>query len=291
MASLNLFFLCPSLLLPRTAETPSSPASAGARTPPPDSAIAAGCSALTGFLPFQVFLPGSGVYDYEVGIFWSNTQIRRPAASVDVGPGLMWDDVYAYLMDFERTAVGGRIPPSASRARRSAAGIGFQGNARGWAADNVLEYLKKAVFLQAAADYASYNTYALSYILPLVEIVNQTTTVGLVLFYDRDTEANPASLDQFFAIPTTNSTVASKTVAEFVIERNSFSIPDINDVLFAGTVVGGNGGDVRVAIQLPCTSGPDLAVGIPWDGLELLGQRDLELTHENVIVAIHLCSY
>ncbi|RYP08661.1 hypothetical protein DL764_001789 [Monosporascus ibericus] len=379
-------YILAALLSLGTAETPSL---ADTRTPPPDSAIAAGCSALTRSLPSQVFLPGSSVYDYEVGNLWSNTQIRRPAcivrptsarnvstavresratgtrfavragghmavpgansiddgilvvmsnltrisiapdrASVDVGPGLTWEDVYAYLIDFERTAVGGRIAPIGVAGLTLGGGIGFQGNARGWAADNVIEYevvlasgkvvvanetsnadlfwalkggganfgivtnfkLRTApstkvlagiytidgshmdALITAAADYASYNTDPLSHILPLVEIVNQTTTIGLVLFYDSATEANPACLDQFFAIPATNSTVAFKTLAEFVVERNSFSIPDINDVLFAGTVVGGNGGDVRAAIQLTHDvfygKLPDLYAAVPPAALE-----------------------
>ncbi|RYP26986.1 hypothetical protein DL767_007849 [Monosporascus sp. MG133] len=409
-------YILAALLSLRTAETPSSLASADTRTPLPDSAIAAGCSALAGPLPSQVFLPGSDVYDYEVGNFWSNTQIRQPAcvvrptsardvstvvrgsratgthfavragghmpvpgansiddgilvvmsnltrisiapdrASVDVGPGLTWEEVYAYLSDFERTAVGGRIAPIGVAGLTLGGGIGFQGNARGWAADNVLEYevvlasgevvvanetssadlfwalkggganfgivtnfklrtvpstevlagiytidgshmealitvsliffispsnsesenvevSQNADPFQAVADYASYNTDPLSHILPIVEIVNQTTTIGLVLFYDSATEANPASLDQFFAIPATNSTVAFKTVAEFVIERNSFSIPDINDVLFAGTVVGGGGDDVRAAIQLTHDvfygKLPDLYAAVPPAALE-----------------------
>lgn len=152
-------------------------------------------------MPSKVFAPGDTIYDYEVGHFWSNTQILKPScvvrptstddvstviktsrstgtkfavragghmpirgansvddgilmvmsnltnmfitpdhASVDVGPGLTWSDVYAYLIGFERTAVGGRISPIGVPGLTLGGGISFHGNQYGWAADNVLEY-------------------------------------------------------------------------------------------------------------------------------------------------------
>ena len=100
------------------------------------------------------------------------------------------------------------------------------------------------------ARYSTDNDDALSHILPLVEIVNQETTIGLVLFYDSATEERPACLEEFFAIPSVKSTVDFKTVGEFVIERNTFSIPDINDVLFAGSVVGRDYKEVQTGVKL-----------------------------------------
>lgn len=160
-----------------------------------------GCTELATRLLSKVFFPGDIVYDYEVGNFWSNTQILKPGciarpdcatdvsaiiktsrstetgfavragghmpvpgansvddgilvvmsnltqmaiapdhASVDVGPGLTWKDVYTYLIDFDRTAVGGRISPIGVAGLNLGGGISFHGNQYGWAADNVLEY-------------------------------------------------------------------------------------------------------------------------------------------------------
>lgn len=163
--------------------------------------ISQGCSELAWLLPSKVFFPGDTVYDYEVGNFWSNTEILKPAciarptspedvsivvqtsrsseaefavragghmpvrgansvddgilvvmsnltkmeiasdrASVEVGPGLTWEDVYTYLIQFDRTAVGGRISPIGVAGLNLGGGISFHGNQYGWAADNVLEY-------------------------------------------------------------------------------------------------------------------------------------------------------
>lgn len=166
-----------------------------------DNGIPCGCPALAQLLHANTFYPGDATYEYEVGHFWSNTQILKPAcvvrptstedvsaviktsrltgtkfairagghmpvrgansvddgilmvmsnltsiaiapdrASVDVGPGLTWSDVYAYLIDFERTAVGGRISPIGVPGLVLGGGISLHGNQYGWAADNVLEY-------------------------------------------------------------------------------------------------------------------------------------------------------
>ena len=160
-----------------------------------------GCTELTTLLPSKVFFPGDIVYDYEVGNFWSNTEILKPAcivrpeapddvsavvkvsqssktgfavrsgghmpvqgansiddgilvvmsnltqmqiapnhALVDVGAGLTWEDVYTYLIDFDRTAVGGRISPIGVAGLNLGGGISYHGNKYGWSADNVLEY-------------------------------------------------------------------------------------------------------------------------------------------------------
>ena len=163
--------------------------------------ISQGCSELAWLLPSKVFFPGDTVYDYEVGNFWSNTEILKPAciarptssedvstviqtsrssetefavragghmpvrgansvddgilvamsnltkmeiasdrASVDAGAGLTWEDVYTYLIQFDRTAVGGRISPIGVAGLNLGGGISFHGNQYGWSADNVLEY-------------------------------------------------------------------------------------------------------------------------------------------------------
>ncbi|RYP07701.1 hypothetical protein DL765_009043 [Monosporascus sp. GIB2] len=178
----------------------------------------------------HVAVPGANGIDDGILMampYLTRISIAPGRASVDAGPGLAWEDVYAYLIDFERTAVGGLIVPIGIAGLTLGGRIGFQGTRA------------------AAADHATYNTDPLSHILPLVEVVNQTIAISLVLFYDSATEPNLASLEQFLAIPATDS-----TVAEFVIERNGFSIPDIDDVLIAGTAVSVNGDDVLAATQL-----------------------------------------
>ncbi|RYO78044.1 hypothetical protein DL766_010096 [Monosporascus sp. MC13-8B] len=119
---------------------------------------------------------GAGANSIDDAILMAMSYLTRISiapgrASVDVCPRLAGVGVYAYLVDFERTAVGGRIAPISAAGLTLGGGIGFQGDARG--------HRKNADFLQAAADYATYSTNPLSHILPLVEIVNQTTTIDL----------------------------------------------------------------------------------------------------------------
>ena len=124
------------------------------------------------------------------------------------------------------------------------------------------------------AHYTTDNTDELSHVLPLVEIVNQETTIGLVVFYDSATEERPECLNEFFAITSVKSTVDFKTIGEFVIERNTFSIPDINDVLFAGSVVGQNYDEIQTGVRLIhdtfYSKLPDLYSTVPAEVLEYI---------------------
>lgn len=124
------------------------------------------------------------------------------------------------------------------------------------------------------ARYTTNNTDDLSHILPLVEIVNRETTIGLVLFYDSATEERPACLDEFFAISPIKSTVDFKTIGQFVIERNTFSIPDINDVLFAGSITGRGYDEIQTGIKLIHDTFydklPNLYSSVPTEALEYI---------------------
>lgn len=90
-------------------------------------------------------MPVRGANSVDDGILLVMSNLTRLAispdrGSVDAGPGLTWSAVYAYLVDFERTAVGGRISPIGVPGLALGGGISFHGNQYGWAADNVLEY-------------------------------------------------------------------------------------------------------------------------------------------------------
>ncbi|KAK7752953.1 hypothetical protein SLS62_005112 [Diatrype stigma] len=281
-------------------------------------------------------MPVRGANSVDDGILMvmsnlTNIAIAPDRSSINVSPGLTWSDVYAYLIDFDRTAVGGRISPIGVSGLALGGGISLHGNQYGWAADNVLEYevvlangevaianetthndlfwaLKgggpnfgivtnfklRAIpstkvlagiytingtemepLMSAVANYTAHNTDAFSHILPLVEVVDKSTTIGLVLFYDSPTQAGPACLDEFFAIPSIKSTVEFKTIGDFVVERNTFSIPDINDVLFAGTIVGRDYDDVHTGLKIIHDTFyeklSELDSAVPAEALEYIG--------------------
>ncbi len=60
--------------------------------------------------------------------------------TVDVGPGLIWDDVYQALDPFNVTIIGGRVSGVGVAGLMLGGGYSWKSNQYGLSIDNVLEY-------------------------------------------------------------------------------------------------------------------------------------------------------
>ncbi len=105
--------------------------------------------------------------------------------------------------------------------------------------------------------------------------VNPNTTVAsVILFYDSPTVSNPACFAPFFAIPAISSSMGFQTVSEFAIETGALVTPGINDIFFAGTVVGKTYAELQAAVTLTnnlfFAALPTLYAVVPVDDLVLV---------------------
>ena len=96
------------------------------------------------------------------GVLLSNSNLTTLAlsddqASVSVGAGHRWRDVYSYLQPYELTAVGGRIGNVGVSGLLLGGGISFHSSQYGFAADNVVGYqavLSSGLIVEATATNA-----------------------------------------------------------------------------------------------------------------------------------------
>lgn len=96
------------------------------------------------------------------GVLLSNSNLTTLAlsddkATVSVGAGHRWRDVYSYLQPYELTAVGGRVGGVGVSGLLLGGGISFHSNQYGFAADNVVRYeavLASGLIVEATATNA-----------------------------------------------------------------------------------------------------------------------------------------
>jgi hypothetical protein len=72
----------------------------------------------------------------------------------------------------------------------------------------------------------------------------------VILFYDSETESNPACFAPFFEIPAVANSLSFKTVADFAIETGGLVTEKINDMFIAGTTVGKTYEEVLQGIKI-----------------------------------------
>ncbi len=74
-------------------------------------------------------------------IFHENNQ------TVDIGPGLVWDDVYKSLEPYNVSVIGGRLTGVGVGGFTLGGGYSWKSNQYGLAIDNVLEYEVRIFFI------------------------------------------------------------------------------------------------------------------------------------------------
>ena len=101
------------------------------------------------------------------GVLLSNSNLTTLAlsddkATVSVGAGHRWRDVYSYLEPYELAAVGGRIGNVGVSGLLLGGGISFHSNQYGFGADNVVGYeavLSSGIIVEATATNAFKDLY------------------------------------------------------------------------------------------------------------------------------------
>ncbi|BAE58645.1 hypothetical protein AFCA_006635 [Aspergillus flavus] len=86
---------------------------------------------------------GSNNIDNGVLIVMSNLttlELSDDKSIVSVGPSHRWEDVYAYLADYDLSAPGGRLGPVGVPGLLLAGGVNFYGNQVGWSCNSVVNY-------------------------------------------------------------------------------------------------------------------------------------------------------
>mgnify|MGYP000445196271 CR=1 FL=1 len=79
--------------------------------------------------------------------------------TVDIGPGLIWDDVYRALGPFNITVLGGRVTGVGVAGFVLGGGYGWKSNQYGLAIDNVFEYeVRISIFSYLKSQFSLYST-------------------------------------------------------------------------------------------------------------------------------------
>ncbi|KAM0276819.1 hypothetical protein ACHAQH_006354 [Verticillium albo-atrum] len=130
-------------------------------------------------------------------------------------------------------------------------------------------------FLLAIANYSAFNTDPLSHIVPMVVPSDAENSIGsVVLFYDSETESNPACFEPFLSIPSIANTLGFKTVADFAVEVGGLVVDNINDVFVAGSTVGKNYDELLEGIQIShdvfISQLPSLYAAVPIEDFVLI---------------------
>ncbi|KAH9475869.1 putative FAD-linked oxidoreductase [Psilocybe cubensis] len=91
-----------------------------------------------GHIANQGFSSTTGV---QIAMFrFSEVNYHRASQTIDLGPGLIWDDVYAALQPFGVTAIGGRVTGVGVAGFTLGGGYSYKTNQFGLAVDNVISY-------------------------------------------------------------------------------------------------------------------------------------------------------
>ncbi|KAM0330774.1 hypothetical protein ACHAQA_003728 [Verticillium albo-atrum] len=130
-------------------------------------------------------------------------------------------------------------------------------------------------FLLAVANYSAFNTDPLSHIVPMVVPSDAENSIAsVVLFYDSETESNPACFEPFLSIPSIANTLDFKTVADFAVEVGGLVVDNINDVFVAGSTVGKNYDELLMGIQIShdvfISQLPSLYAAVPIEDFVLI---------------------
>ncbi|CZS88437.1 related to 6-HYDROXY-D-NICOTINE OXIDASE [Rhynchosporium agropyri] len=107
--------------------------------------------------------------------------------------------------------------------------------------------------LAASAKYTANITDPKSHIIPATVATTRTPVdfiAAVILFYDSETDSNPACFKPFFDIPAISNTMAFKTVADFADETGTSVVPNINNIFASGTIVGKNYDELLKGIQI-----------------------------------------
>ncbi|KAH9048467.1 FAD-binding domain-containing protein [Lactarius hengduanensis] len=201
---------------------------------------------------------------------FNETKVNYKDGTVEVGPGLTWDQVYTALNSTGVNVIGGRIPGVGVAGLTLGGGYSYQSSQYGLAIDNVASYelvlpngtittvtshdkdlwfglrggmnnFAGLLFYTGAqldaikgayAKFQEANDTKASLIITFAYSSGQFT-IALNAFYDAPTPP-PGLFDGFLAIPAVLNTLATRSFSDYVVSLDSFAASGAQRTFYSG---------------------------------------------------------